>query len=87
MLSGAGRDAFIQLRSGHSTVSRENLELEMRSLASPQLFCFGTFSSRHPAFTAELVQMSAEKGGLGKGSSGVCGLRNLGPYLKALLPK
>lgn len=29
--------------------------------------------------------MSAEEGGLGKGSSGVCGLGNSGPHLKALL--
>ena len=59
--------------------------LKMRPLASPQLFFFGTSSSRHPAFIAELVQMSVEEGGLGKGSSGVHGLGNSGPHLKALL--
>lgn len=59
--------------------------LEMRPLARPQLFCFGTSGSRHPAFIAELVQMSAEEGRLGKESSGVCGLGNSGPHFTALL--
>lgn len=62
--------------------------LEMRPLASPQLFCFGTSGSQHPAFIAELVQIFAEEGGLGKGISGVCRLEHSGPRLKAfLLPK
>lgn len=62
--------------------------LEMRPLASPQLFCFGTSGSQHPAFIAELVQIFAEEGGLGKGISGVCRLEHSGPLLKAfLLPK
>jgi len=59
--------------------------LETRPLASPQLFCFGTSSSRHPAFIAGFVQMSAEAGGLGKGSSRVRRLGNSGPHLKVLL--
>lgn len=59
--------------------------LEMRPLASPQLFCFGTSGSQHPAFIAELVQIFAEEGGLGKGISGVCRLEHSGPRLKAFL--
>lgn len=59
---------------------------EMRASASPQL-CFGTSSSWHPALLAELVQMPVEEGGLGKESSGVQGLGDSGPRLKALLHK
>lgn len=59
--------------------------LEMRPLASLQLSCFGHSGSRNPAFIAELVQMSAEEGGLGKGSSGVRRLGSSGPHLRVLL--
>lgn len=86
MPPGAGRAAFIQLGlRTQDTVSTENLMLEKRPLVSPQLFCFGTSGSWHPAFIAGLVQTSAEEGGLGKGSSGVRGLGNSGPHLKVFL--
>lgn len=49
---GAGRAAFIQLRLWiQDTVSRENLMFEMRPLVSPQLFCFGTSGTWHPAYS------------------------------------